>query len=690
MAIYPPQFLIESSICLLVFYGFYALFLQRETFFQLNRWYLLLTPLLSMLLPILHWEVEQQQAVAVINPWALQIVRTAQTLPQNLEQPLTGTLTLGDALWLIYLIGLAFMLFRLVRALYSLRQILQQRSYRLHGPAASFFGHILHHRAAAVQDRKLLDAHEQVHVRQGHSYDVLFLELLIAIYWFHPLIYAFRRQLRLVHEFIADANVVQMTGQRYPYARLLVRHSTVPPDHALLNTFASFTKKRLLMLSQNHSPAYHRLKYLMALPLLTVLAALFSFDMVDELPQPVRQPMATATQILDRMARTPLGHSPGPTKPIPVLVLDEIIITAWRHQQGNEIEKRPTQTPDPSTPQILDEVVIVAAHPLPGKNKIRKTAAVRQTKPIVPFSMTAMELTDTLPQPAHSTVAPSIQLKSAQEKYLLIIDGTPYPKDGTARAKALDPNDIKSINVSKGQFATANFGPAAKDGVVEIITKSGSKKVVTPYQTSTPEQRSMRIGQPGMTVMGTPEQLDTILIIIDGEVFFRKKDARMQNLNPKDIDYVNVYRGDKAVARFGPRAEAGVIEIFTKNYPRQKAKEKGRSRVSVKIPRKVKKNMVQSPDPDETQDGPDYQFRLYPSPAKETIELSFRIQGKEQPVTLAIYDAQGKIMQVIADTSLSGGSHRYQLTKPTNWPNGIYYARLIVGDQLQTQPFVFQ
>lgn len=553
------QFLIESSICLLVFYGFYALVLRQETFFQLNRFYLLLTPLLSIVLPLVHLEVQATQAEEVLDPWALALLAGSEGIPQTLERPLADQFTVGDALVYIYLTGLTLMLLRLGVALYGLLGLLRSRRRTLRGPAASFFGHILHHKDTAGDERELLDAHEQVHARQWHSLDVLFLELLIAGYWFHPLIYGFRRQLKLIHEFIADALVVRRTGTRYAYARLLVRYSTARRDHPMLNTFASFTKKRLLMLKQQHSPAYRKIKYLLALPLFMGLAALFSFDLIDDLPVTVQQPLTVATQSMERMAQKPITEEKAAVSTEAITSKRQLSTNSG--YQFDEIVVVAHQAASPQEPTIdLREIVVTAWHPSPlladtipdkqGKSKdLPAYQSIESAKEKADAQLSATEETK-----VSTNGGIAIRNQRTNEPPLYVIDGTPYPADGEARLEDLDPRDIASVNVYKGEKALNLYGEDGANGVVEVWTKAGA---AAQKETQTIEK------QEGMIVSGLPKE--GVVIVIDGEEFFSPEATQVKELDPENIDYVNVYKGEKAREKYGDKARNGVIEITTKS-----------------------------------------------------------------------------------------------------------------------------
>lgn len=553
------QFLIESSVCLLVFYGFYALVLRQETFFQLNRFYLLLTPLLSIVLPLVHLEVQEAHAEEVLDPWALALLAGSEGIPQTLERPLADQFTVGDALVYVYLAGLTLMLLRLGIALYGLLGLLRSRRQTLRGPAASFFGHIMHRKDTAGDERDLLDAHEQVHARQWHSLDVLFLELLIAGYWFHPLIYGFRRQLKLIHEFIADALVVRRTGTPYAYARLLVRYSTARRDHPMLNTFASFTKKRLLMLKQQHSPAYRKIKYVLALPLFIGLAALFSFDLVEDLPQTVQQPLAVATQSMEQMAQTPIVEekaavsgeaiaSKGQPSINTGYQFDEVVVVAHKPvpPQESKIDlSEMVVRAWSSSPLLIDTIPVKQAQ----TKDLPAYQSIEQAKEKADGKSSAKEETN-----IYSNGGITIRNQRAGDPPLYVIDGKPYPKEGEARLEKLDPKDIASVNVYKGEKALNLYGEDGANGVVEIWTKVGAAA----------KKKTQTIGkQEGMSVSGLPKE--GVVIVIDGEEFFSPEATQVKELDPEDIDYVKVYKDKEARKKYGNKARNGVIEITTKS-----------------------------------------------------------------------------------------------------------------------------
>lgn len=307
-------YLLESAFCLSCFYAFYWLFLRKKTFFQWNRWYLLLTPALAFLIPALYIPLKRPvpKPAPVLDLPAL-VVHT-QSAPmavyRQLEQPLASEtgITLGVLFGLVYKIGavlLAMLLiYRLLRLYFMIKscKIIPQQGHLLahtrddSAPVASFFSLIFWHKTPSNERERLILEHEMVHVRQWHSLDVLFMEALVIWQWFNPLVYLYRRSLQAVHEYIADDYVVRNTRQKYLYASLLAQEYRDRAHPDLMNTFHAQLKNRLTMLAKNPSPRMQGAFYLLSFPLALSLMLLFSFRLIEN-------PVSKAIHQVDAYAR---------------------------------------------------------------------------------------------------------------------------------------------------------------------------------------------------------------------------------------------------------------------------------------------------------------------------------------------------------------------------------------------------
>jgi len=120
-------------------------------------------------------------------------------------------------------------------------------------------------------------AHERTHVRQKHTYDILFVELLKILLWFNPLVYLYEKAIRLNHEFLADEAVLKTNKNVLAYQQLLLQKASCQPDAVLASSINfSLTKKRLIMMTQQASPGIIAFKKVALLPLLLALVISFS------------------------------------------------------------------------------------------------------------------------------------------------------------------------------------------------------------------------------------------------------------------------------------------------------------------------------------------------------------------------------------------------------------------------------
>lgn len=295
------NYLLQLTLAWSAFYLLYQLLLRRTTFFGYNRAYLLATLLLGLVLPLYDWgalfvdSAPLEQAGYYLQPITIgvqqmEIVVTEQAAqPTTVERPFTWA-HLG---WLAYGIGVALAAARLLYGGWQLWQLYRSghkeeregytlvRTPSLHTPFSFFrwlfWSDVL---PCPAKDRDKILRHERAHMQGWHSADVLLLELLSVLLWFHPLLYLYGRSLRNVHEYLADAAVLHHVKKK-PYGHLLLRQSQTGQAVALANHFShKQLKKRILMMTKKRSPRLQRLWYALALPLVAVLA--FAFAMPTE------------------------------------------------------------------------------------------------------------------------------------------------------------------------------------------------------------------------------------------------------------------------------------------------------------------------------------------------------------------------------------------------------------------------
>lgn len=270
-------YLLEANLYLAVFYGVYYLFLRNDTHYSLSRAYLLTTTIVSFIIPVLQ--------LGFLKPVELQLTISpsfsqAQTTPIHYTIPPVEAVsfTWQDGLIWVYLLGVAtlfvvfsvkiYQLFKLTRA----ANTQTDHDYKLiylddSNTAFSFFNFLFIGTRASGTDTII--QHELVHIRQKHSVDIVFMELLKIFNWFNPFIYLLQNSLKTLHEYIADERTATNANDVIGYSTFLVNNAYGLGGSSITHSFFNYNllKKRIIMLNQQRSGSLARLKYLLAVPI---------------------------------------------------------------------------------------------------------------------------------------------------------------------------------------------------------------------------------------------------------------------------------------------------------------------------------------------------------------------------------------------------------------------------------------
>ena len=264
------QYLVLVNIYLVLFYVFYVILLSRETFFHMNRIYLVSAALFSFFIPAI-------QSDWVQNLFITQKVEyTIYSNPVLLYQfkPIRDShITIGEVLVLVYLAGIVFLIGRFLWQIVALKRIIAKQQ----SPAAySFFKKI--ELGDAGENMDVIAAHENVHAQQWHSADVLIMEAVMIINWFNPVVYFYRFAIKHIHEFIADRQALETGTDKAEYAMILLSQTFNAPAHQLVNPFfnKSLLKQRIIMLQKNKSHRVALIKYFLSAPLFILMLILSS------------------------------------------------------------------------------------------------------------------------------------------------------------------------------------------------------------------------------------------------------------------------------------------------------------------------------------------------------------------------------------------------------------------------------
>lgn len=275
----------KVAVLLAVFYLFYRLLMERETFHRLNRAVLLLSALASFVLPFCVITTHQVVQVAAT------IAEHPATAPNI--QPSTSVYW-PIVLMIIYLTGLTAKLLHIILAAWRLHRFISQCekhpqkdgitvavSSQDIAPFSWWNTIVLSRKDYEFGDPALI-AHERAHIEGYHSVDILLMEMLLALQWFNPAAWLMSRDLHTVHEYEADASVLARGGDVHHYLMLLMERANVQHPYPLANSISQKSLKgRFQMMARKHSKPMNVFRLLYVLPVIACTLALNARTITD-------------------------------------------------------------------------------------------------------------------------------------------------------------------------------------------------------------------------------------------------------------------------------------------------------------------------------------------------------------------------------------------------------------------------
>jgi hypothetical protein len=419
-----------------IFFGYYSLFLKNTIYHSYNRYYLLASMALSVFFPcvtITYSPISKEQVAA--NP-ALKYLMYGSTAPVQETYIPWDILAMGviSVLLLSYLAYSVLRIFRL-KAIHSKTQMGEFTFIEtdLEEAPFSFFSNLFWKKSISIEEengQKMLQ-HELVHIRQKHTWDRLFSQFICAIFWMNPFNWIMQKELQNIHEFIADRDAVG-TGEVDAFAKMLLQtyygNHFLNPSHSF---YYSSIKRRIIMLTTSKTSKYAYLRKVAVLPLFAISLILISFQLSAQKPKAKKEEAAQFTVTMrpdsttfsdpktgKKVFSVATRDMPPPPTP-PVLTL---------HGSGSEVK---LITIDSTTVEFK------------GRNSEGKQVVFRAEK----VGNTAT---------------------SPKEKPLIVIDGV---ITSDLDMNKINPNNIASMNVLKGEKAKEKYAEKGANGVIEITTK---------------------------------------------------------------------------------------------------------------------------------------------------------------------------------------------------------------------------
>lgn len=414
-------YILQSAVCLAILFLFYSILLSRETFYRYNRVALLCLIPLSFVLPLCHLPLfTENESVAPVPVVILDNLSAFSYVTDDVGATAAPVPVALVAAIVLYWTGVVFFVARyivtivhLLRLMSSGRRVTDDEGRQIivlprSIAPFSWFGRIvLSEEDYAAHSREIL-LHESAHIRKRHSLDLLVADLCTWLQWFNPAAWLLKRELQTVHEYEADAEVIDQGIDARQYQLLLIKRSVGSKFYCVTNHFNhNKLNKRITMMLKKKSNRKATWKYLYVIPVALCTVTVFARPEVSER--------------LDEIASTDLLAMLDKVDSQSATDQSQMVITAASNSnQTNTLNVNIDESGDSSQ-----------------GNKLK----INITENGKPASM---------------------------DSALCIVDGKKVSREEIDK---LSPDQIKSVTVLKGKMAVEKYGDEAKGGALLISTK---------------------------------------------------------------------------------------------------------------------------------------------------------------------------------------------------------------------------
>jgi len=283
-------FVAKSSGLLILFYFAYYFLLRKETFFNSNRWFLLIGLITSVALPFLVYT-----KVVWVDATPMPNFNYSHVYVSNAIEKETFEIDWNLVSLAIYAIGFSAFMIKFALDFYSLnsvlkgKQIKQQADFKFvdineNIAPFSYFDYIVYNSSMySESELESILEHEKVHSDQNHTIDVLISRVFCVLFWFNPIIWLYKKAIMQNLEFIADSEAAKKISDKKAYQYTLLKITTHQSCVAITNHFyQSLIKKRIVMLNKNQSKKTNYWKYYAVIPALVAFVFLFQIKVIAQ------------------------------------------------------------------------------------------------------------------------------------------------------------------------------------------------------------------------------------------------------------------------------------------------------------------------------------------------------------------------------------------------------------------------
>ncbi len=496
-------YILKSAVCLALLYLFYCILLSKETFYRYNRATLLCLIPLSFVLPAL-----QIPALEPASPQTTILqLDTLPTVSYSVEEAARHTPAVAVTIVLcLYFAGVLFFIARYVHTIIRLLRLIHSGRKELDNdgrslvilsqPIAPFswFNKIVLSEADYETHSREILLHESAHIHKRHSFDLLAADLCTWLQWFNPAAWLLKRELQTVHEYEADAEVLDQGIDARQYQLLLIKRSVGSKFYCVTNHFNhNKLNKRITMMLKKKSTRKAAWKYLYIVPVALCTVTVFARPEVSE-----RLDKIASTDLIAMF--TPADHPSAKPQSAdkPLTRTDKKQITVTRADKPDSIsvsENMNISITENGRPLSMDSALYILNGEKISRDEINKIPSDQITCITVFKGEQAVEkygeegkngvvVIDARKSAIPITYATQITISKCEditipensqewpEDIIVLIDSTKVSRLNFKDFKNLNPDSIANITVFKNDDGIqAKYGISGQKKVIVITTK---------------------------------------------------------------------------------------------------------------------------------------------------------------------------------------------------------------------------
>lgn len=322
-------YLLKSSLLSGIFYGYYVLVLRNNRFHTYNRFYLLVSMLLSVLVPCFQFSFFSfdEAEVAGAGKAIYLLSASAKSAPEQFSWMNLPWLEYG--IWTFYLISIGLLSYFLYQVIKIYQMKRRNPSIPMEGfefietdeedAPFSFLQFLFWKKSISISEPngQAIFKHELTHIQQRHTIDRVICQIITSLFWINPFYWLMHKELQNIHEFIADQEAVG-SNNVHAFAQMILQshygNHFLNPGHSF---YYSSIKRRIIMLTTSKNTPYAYLRKVLALPLALMAIGVFSVQVTAQEKNEAVSPSKIGISFSKNAPAKPVNRKKAPNKDLP-------------------------------------------------------------------------------------------------------------------------------------------------------------------------------------------------------------------------------------------------------------------------------------------------------------------------------------------------------------------------------------